>query len=160
MCGEVSPVMQEGLKATEDHPLVGNARGVGLIAGVELMADKQTRTPFPAEAKAGALVERKCHEAGLVVRAIGDRVAFTPPLIMTEDNLREMVDPVPPGAGRRLGGTDVSGACTNRRRSGARVAPPMKRPLWFASRSLTGGSRPASSSASPRSWRCLPRLCP
>ena len=87
----VSPVMQEGLKSTEDHALVGNARGVGLIAGVELMADKKTRTPFPAEAKVGALVERKCHEAGLVVRAIGDRIAFTPPLIMTEDNLREMV---------------------------------------------------------------------
>ncbi|CAH2604983.1 Putrescine--pyruvate aminotransferase [Rhodovastum atsumiense] len=86
----VSPVMQEGLKATEDHPMVGNARGVGLIAGVELMADKRTRTPFPAEAKAGALVERKCLEAGLVVRAIGDRIAFTPPLIMTEENLQEM----------------------------------------------------------------------
>ena len=88
---EVSPVMQQGLKATEDHPLVGNARGVGLIAGVELMADKATRTPFPAAAKAGALVEAKCHEAGLVVRAIGDRVAFSPPLIMTAENLREMV---------------------------------------------------------------------
>ena len=60
-------------------------------AGVELMADKATRTPFPAAAKAGALVEAKCHEAGLVVRAIGDRVAFCPPLISTEENLREMV---------------------------------------------------------------------
>jgi 4-aminobutyrate--pyruvate transaminase len=87
----VSPVMQLGLKSTEDHPLVGNARGVGLIAGVELMADKKTRTPFPAEAKAGALVERKCLEAGLVVRAIGDRIAFTPPLIMTEQDLQDMV---------------------------------------------------------------------
>jgi 4-aminobutyrate--pyruvate transaminase len=88
---EVSPVMQTGLKSTEDHPLVGNARGVGLIAGVELMADKKTRIPFPVEAKAGALVERKCLEAGLVVRALGDRIAFSPPLIMTEENLREMV---------------------------------------------------------------------
>ena len=88
---QVAPVMQQGLKATEDHPLVGNARGVGLIAGVELMADKRSRTPFPPEAKAGALVERKCHEAGLIVRAIGDRIAFTPPLVMTEADLAEMV---------------------------------------------------------------------
>jgi 4-aminobutyrate--pyruvate transaminase len=87
----VSPVMQQGLKSTEDHPLVGNARGVGLIAGVELMAGKRSRTPFPAEAKAGPLVERACLEAGLVVRALGDRIAFSPPLIMTEDNLHEMV---------------------------------------------------------------------
>ncbi len=88
---EVSPVMQGGLKSTEEHPLVGNARGVGLIAGVELMAGKQSRTPFPAEAKAGARVEAACMEAGLVVRAIGDRIAFTPPLIISAAELGEMV---------------------------------------------------------------------
>jgi 4-aminobutyrate--pyruvate transaminase len=86
----VAPVMQDGLAATMDHPLVGDVRGVGLLAGVELVADKATRASFPVEAKVGALVERKCHEAGLIVRAIGDRVAFTPPLIMTEENLVEM----------------------------------------------------------------------
>ena len=86
----VAPVMQQALAATLEHPLVGDVRGVGLLAGVELMADKTTRTPFPSEAKVGARVERACLEVGLVVRAIGDRVAFTPPLIMTEEHLHEM----------------------------------------------------------------------
>lgn len=45
---------------------------------VELMADKAARTPFPPARKAGVLVQNKCHEAGLIVRAIGDRIAFTP----------------------------------------------------------------------------------
>jgi 4-aminobutyrate--pyruvate transaminase len=82
--------MQDGLKALEDHPLVGNARGVGLIAGVELMADKAARQPFDPARKVGTLVQDKCQEVGLIVRAIGDRIAFTPPLIITEEEAAEM----------------------------------------------------------------------
>jgi 4-aminobutyrate--pyruvate transaminase len=65
-------------------------RGVGLIAGVELMADKSAKTPFAPARKVGLLVQQKCHEAGLIVRAIGDRIAFTPPLIMTEAEIADM----------------------------------------------------------------------
>jgi len=86
----VAPAFLAGLAAFRDHPLVGDVRGVGLIAGVELMADKATRTPFEPSRKIGVLVQQKCHEAGLVVRAIGDRIAFTPPLIMTEAEIAEM----------------------------------------------------------------------
>ena len=87
----VSPGFLSGLKALESHPLVGNARGVGLIAGVELMADKATRTPFDPAQKIGVLVQDKCQEAGLIVRAIGDRIAFTPPLIITEAQIADML---------------------------------------------------------------------
>lgn len=83
--------MQEGLKALEDHPLVGNARGVGLIAGVELMLDKAKRTPFAPEAKAGIVVQDECQKQGLFVRAIGDRIAFTPPLVITAAEIDEML---------------------------------------------------------------------
>jgi 4-aminobutyrate--pyruvate transaminase len=86
----VAPAFLNGLAAFRDHPLVGDVRGVGLIAGVELMADKKTRTPFAPSQKIGILVQQKCHEAGLVVRAIGDRIAFTPPLIMTEAEIAEL----------------------------------------------------------------------
>ncbi|WP_431301494.1 aminotransferase [Sediminicoccus sp. BL-A-41-H5] len=86
----VSPAFLGGLAAFRGHPLVGDVRGVGLIAGVELMADKTTRTPFDPARKVGVLVQQKCHEAGLVVRAIGDRIAFTPPLIMTEAEIALM----------------------------------------------------------------------
>ncbi|MBL8574905.1 MAG: aminotransferase class III-fold pyridoxal phosphate-dependent enzyme [Hyphomicrobiaceae bacterium] len=87
----VSPLMQDGLKALEAHPLVGNARGVGLIAGVELMADKASRAPFAPERKVGAMVEAECLKAGLIVRAIGDRIAFTPPLIISPAEIKEML---------------------------------------------------------------------
>jgi 4-aminobutyrate--pyruvate transaminase len=86
----VAPAFLGGLAAFRGHPLVGDVRGVGLIAGVELMADKTTRTPFDPARKIGILVQQKCHEAGLVVRAIGDRIAFTPPLIMTEAEIALM----------------------------------------------------------------------
>jgi 4-aminobutyrate--pyruvate transaminase len=88
---EVSAAFLDGLKALESHPLVGNARGVGLIAGVELMADKATRTPFEASRKIGVLVQDKCQEAGLIVRAIGDRIAFTPPLIITAAQVQDLL---------------------------------------------------------------------
>jgi 4-aminobutyrate--pyruvate transaminase len=88
----VSPFMQDGLKALEAHPLVGNARGIGLIAGVEIMADKAKRTPFDASAKAGVVVMDECQKAGLIVRAIGDRIAFTPPLVITKSEIGEMLE--------------------------------------------------------------------
>ena len=86
----VCPAFLNGLAAFADHPLVGDVRGVGLIAGVELVADKATRAPFPPGAGVGALVMQACERAGLIVRAIGDRIAFTPPLIITEAEIAEM----------------------------------------------------------------------
>jgi 4-aminobutyrate--pyruvate transaminase len=88
---QVAPVFLAGLKGLIDHPLVGDVRGVGLIAGVELVADKRTRELFPASMKVGNIVMDKCHERGLIVRAIGDRIAFTPPLIISAAEINEMV---------------------------------------------------------------------
>jgi len=86
----VAPAFLDGLAAYAGHPLVGDVRGVGLIAGVELVADKATRAPFPAGAGVGMRVQAGCEAAGLIVRAIGDRIAFTPPLIMDEAEIAEM----------------------------------------------------------------------
>ena len=88
---EVAPVFLDGLAALADHPLVGDVRGVGLIAGVELMADKASRTPFPAAAGVGVRVQTACEREGLIVRAIGDRIAFTPPLILDRAEAIELV---------------------------------------------------------------------
>ncbi len=79
---DVAPAFLRGLEAFRGHPLVGDVRGVGLIAGVELMADKAARQPYPAAAGVGLRVQAACERHGLIVRAIGDRIAFTPPLIL------------------------------------------------------------------------------
>lgn len=85
-------ILQARLAELADHPLVGEVRGAGLIAGVELVADKKTRRPFSAAGKAGARTFAAAHEHGLVVRAIGDVVALCPPLIITEEQVNETVD--------------------------------------------------------------------
>jgi 4-aminobutyrate--pyruvate transaminase len=87
----VGEVMQSELRTLSDHPLVGEVRGVGLIAGVELVADKATKAKFDPVGRVGAQVFAKAHEHGLIIRAIGDVIAFCPPLIITEDQVRDMV---------------------------------------------------------------------
>ncbi|SHI41421.1 4-aminobutyrate---pyruvate transaminase [Aureimonas altamirensis DSM 21988] len=84
-------VLQEELKRFQNHPLVGDVRGVGLIAAVELVADKATKTRFDPVGRAGGTLFVKGHEHGVIIRAIGDQIAFCPPLIITEDEVREMV---------------------------------------------------------------------
>ncbi|MCB2112469.1 MAG: aminotransferase class III-fold pyridoxal phosphate-dependent enzyme [Parvularculaceae bacterium] len=88
----VSPILQQGLRSFADHPLVGEVRGCGLIAGVELVEDKSTKRSFPASKGAGALVQEEAKSRGLLVRALGDSIAFCPPLIITEKELRAVVE--------------------------------------------------------------------
>ena len=87
---KVGPVMQAGLEKLRDHLLVGDVRGVGLFTGVELMKDAKARTPWAPEQKVGTMVMDHALRHGLIVRAIGDRIAFTPPLIITEEQVGEM----------------------------------------------------------------------
>ena len=87
----VSPHFVESFKALEEHPLVGNVRGVGLLSGIELMKDKATREAFDPAQKVGQLAEKKCLQHGLITRAVGDRLAFCPPLIIEEEQVDEMI---------------------------------------------------------------------
>ncbi|SFH66134.1 aminotransferase [Albimonas pacifica] len=87
---EVSPAFLGALEGLMDHPLVGDVRGVGLIAGVELMADRARRVQFAPEAKVGTRVQERAMANGLLVRASGDRICFTPPLIITPSQVEEM----------------------------------------------------------------------
>ncbi len=87
----VGEVLQSSLRALAGHPLVGEVRGVGLIAAVELVADKESRRPFEPLGQAGAAVYERAHQHGLIVRGIQDSVAFCPPLIITEMQVHDMV---------------------------------------------------------------------
>jgi 4-aminobutyrate--pyruvate transaminase len=80
----VAPRLQAGLRRLADHPLVGEVRGVGLIAAVELVADKPSRRPFEPPGRVGPAIVRAAQGEGLIVRALGDIIAFSPPLIISE----------------------------------------------------------------------------
>ncbi|MGX9353229.1 aspartate aminotransferase family protein [Shimia sp. W99] len=84
-------VLQSELARFADHPLVGEIRGVGLIAAVQLVADKSSRTRFDPEGKVGAFFFERAHDYGLIIRNIKDAIAFCPPLIITEEQVCEMV---------------------------------------------------------------------
>jgi 4-aminobutyrate---pyruvate transaminase len=87
----VGAIMQRGLQQLVAHPLVGEVRGVGLIAGIELVADKVSKKPFEPQLKVGPRAFGIGHQHGLIVRAIGDTLAVCPPLIITEAQVHELV---------------------------------------------------------------------
>jgi 4-aminobutyrate---pyruvate transaminase len=89
---KVAPVFQSRLCALADHPLVGEARGIGLIGALELVANKTTKRAFDPKKGVGMHAVNVLTELGLINRAMGDSVAFCPPLIITEDQINEMFD--------------------------------------------------------------------
>ncbi len=88
----VGEQFQACLRAYSDHPLVGQARGVGLIGALELVANQQTRQRFAPAHGVGAMVQQRCEQHGLIVRAMGDIIAFCPPLIISSEQIDEMFE--------------------------------------------------------------------
>ncbi|KAA0972181.1 aspartate aminotransferase family protein [Aureimonas fodinaquatilis] len=84
-------ILQKGLASYADHPLVGEVRGAGLIGAIELVSDKAGKTPFDPVGKAGRYLFERGHEHGLIIRAIGDTIAFCPPLIITQSDVADML---------------------------------------------------------------------
>ena len=82
---------EQGLAGFADHPLTGEIAGIGLVGVVELVADKAPARPFDPQAKIGAYLAGRAEEHGLIVRGLGDRVAFSPPLIISEAEIDEML---------------------------------------------------------------------
>jgi 4-aminobutyrate--pyruvate transaminase len=89
---KVGERFQARLRAFADHPLVGEARGVGLIGALELVADKITRAPFVPAGEVGLHCSDRCQDQGLIIRNVGDTIAFCPPLVITESEIDEMFD--------------------------------------------------------------------
>jgi 4-aminobutyrate---pyruvate transaminase len=89
----VAPIFQLRLKALTDHPLVGEARGVGLIGALELMRDKKAKQSFEGKLVVGARATRFAEEEGLICRAVGgDSVALCPPLVIDGAEINAMFD--------------------------------------------------------------------
>ena len=87
----VGPHLQQALGRFRDHPLVGEVRGVGLIGAVELVADKATGRAFDPARKVGPHCAARAEAHGMITRAMGDAIAFCPPLVIDESEIDEMM---------------------------------------------------------------------
>lgn len=88
----MAPRMQAGLRRFADHPLIGEARGIGLVGALELVADKASKGSFNSSAGVGPFLTKRAHHHGLIVRALGDSIAFCPPLIINEAEIDLMFE--------------------------------------------------------------------
>ena len=88
----MTPTFEARLKKIADHPLVGEVRSAGLVGGVEMVADKATKRSFDPKKGVGAQIAKFCENRRVILRAIGDTIAFCPPMIITEAELNEMFD--------------------------------------------------------------------
>lgn len=88
----IGPYMQRRLRETfEGHPIVGEVRGIGLIAAIELVADKGKREFFPNIGDVGTHCRNYCFSSGLISRAIRDTMVLAPPFIISEREVEEIV---------------------------------------------------------------------
>ena len=85
--------LQAGLASLRDHPLVGDVRGRGMLAAIELVTDKAAKTPLPAAADPSHRIFDRAWENGLVIRAFGNGVlGYAPPLCCTADEIDAIVE--------------------------------------------------------------------
>ncbi len=84
--------LSQRLEGFQERPQVGNVRQRGLIAAVELVADKASKTPYPWADQTGARVCRKARERGVLVRPLGDILVIMPPLVISLEQLDDMLD--------------------------------------------------------------------
>ncbi len=90
----VAPRFQAALRARfADHPLVGEVRGVGLVAAIELVEDKAAHRNFDPSKRIGARLVKLGEEHGVILRGLAnDTIAFSPPLIISEAEVEEVVE--------------------------------------------------------------------
>jgi putrescine aminotransferase len=88
---DVGPYLAQHYAQLAEHPLVGEAQTCGLMAALQLVKDKASLTPFPAELGVGMVCRGHCFGNGLIMRAVGDRMIIAPPLIITRAQIDEMV---------------------------------------------------------------------
>ncbi|WP_375462839.1 aminotransferase [uncultured Methylobacterium sp.] len=88
-----APHFQARLSALCDHPIVGDARGIGLIGGLEIVADKASRRQYDPKAGVAAKCVAFAQGEGLIVRFLmGDRVAVCPPLVISPEEIDALFD--------------------------------------------------------------------
>lgn len=90
---DIGPYFQNALRERlGNHPLVGNIVGTGLIAGIALVKNKETKEFFADDIDIGTICRDHCFENGLIMRATGSRMVLSPPLVISRDEVDELID--------------------------------------------------------------------
>ena len=89
---KISSHFQSRLKSLEDLPLVGEVRGVGLMAGIECVADHVSNNPLALDLEVGKRIDRHCQEMGLLVRPLINMCVMSPPLTINTEQIDEMAE--------------------------------------------------------------------
>ncbi|SDH49231.1 putrescine aminotransferase [Pseudomonas benzenivorans] len=88
---QTAPYLQRRLRELADHPLVGEVRGVGMLGAIELVKNKATRERYPSERAVGMICRGHCFNNGLIMRAVGDTMIISPPLVISEAEIDELL---------------------------------------------------------------------
>jgi 4-aminobutyrate--pyruvate transaminase len=105
-----APRFQTRLRKLGEHPLVGEARGMGLVGGIELVADKASKRGFDPKRGVAMRAVQFAQEEGVISRFLaGDTVSICPPLVITEDEIDEMFDRLARALDRTLAWTSREG---------------------------------------------------
>jgi adenosylmethionine-8-amino-7-oxononanoate aminotransferase len=99
---DVGVYFQDQLRTLEQLPLVGEVRGMGLMACVDCVADRESRNPLVLDKEVGRRIDRHCQELGLLVRPLINMCVMSPPLIITRDQIDEMVTILREGISRTM----------------------------------------------------------
>ncbi len=99
---EISPYFQSRLQELNNIPIVGNVRGQGLMACVECELKKDEESPLELDYKMGDRIDKHCQELGLIVRPVVNMNVMSPPLIITKEQIDEMVDILREGSTRAM----------------------------------------------------------
>ncbi|OEO23513.1 aminotransferase [Pseudomonas sp. J237] len=88
---ETAPYLQKRLRELADHPLVGEVRGVGMLGAIELVKNKATRERYSSDKGVGMICRTHCFANGLIMRAVGDTMIISPPLVISNAEIDELV---------------------------------------------------------------------
>jgi adenosylmethionine-8-amino-7-oxononanoate aminotransferase len=99
---QIAPYFQAQLKSLQDLPLVGEVRGVGLMACVDCVADRDSNNPLRLDNEVGRRIDAHCHALGLLVRPLINMCVMSPPLVISRDEIDAMVAILREGISRTM----------------------------------------------------------
>ena len=89
---ETGPYFNARFATLGEHPLIGEARSLGLVGAIEIVKDRSTNERYHKDLHAGTRCRDFCFRNGLVMRAVGDSMIVSPPLVISKEQVDELVE--------------------------------------------------------------------